>query len=262
MLLSGAVNLRNIQGSEAANAEASQDRLLKMLAESQKLSHSPIRQVGGRQLRDKIDGRGVVIETEDLGPVEPQQWKPDLFQTQDGKIKRIGVGEDIPEGARPVSDSGEQFRYFESPAGNIEPFPLGTAPPPGYKSVTTRSTDLTEQQEINLRMQLASIDNYLVTSKGGDGKALTGPQIDAYVETYNEQAKVYGDKTGRAQPQFMKIPPVEGNWAGFGSKPAQAVKLPFNSKLNRHLTPQDIENVARNEGKSVREVLQALKVIE
>ena len=216
---------REAQPSEIALRESNVQKEKRLAKEAeqleQKISRSAIREVNGRQVRDVIDAQGNIVQEEDLGPVE-------------------------------------KFKYFEDVVGNIHALRTGESPPPGWKTVTQRSTDLTEGQQVKIRENIANVDYALTTGLTRDGKRMTGPQLGAYVDLYNDQVQnILGEK----MPLYMVVPEEPGNIVGYGAKDAQAIKLPYDDELKRYLTPAEVEAAAKEKGYTVREFLTLLGVI-
>ena len=216
------------QGQNTINEQNANSAMIKALTDAQKAElaagkkdRTAVYTANGRVMREVEDAQGNLLSTEDLGA------------------------------------ASEGFRYFESPDGAIQAFPVGVNPPPDFKSITTRTTDLTQQQEVKLRENIATTDYFLTTGKDGNNRPLTAGQTAAFVDLYNDHVKTLK----KDMALYMLVPEVPGKaLVPFDSSPAKAVKLPYDNKVKRYLTPADVQSLAKHNKMTVRDVLKKLKV--
>lgn len=146
VILSGALNLRDMTGRDASNlANRELDILKAQLAEAErrrkegeekrKVSYSTPYEKDGKKYRDKMDYTGAVVGREELGPVD------------------------------------KDYKYWQSPTGQIQAFKEGDSPPPGWTAVVTRNQELTPMQAINVDAGIAKMRTDLEAISAGKHKS-------------------------------------------------------------------------------------------
>ena len=146
VILSGALNLRDMTGRDASNLanreldilkaqQAEAERKRKEGEEKMKVSYSTPYEKDGKKYRDKMDYTGAVVGREELGPVD------------------------------------KDYKYWQSPTGQIQAFKEGDSPPPGWTAVVTRNQELTPMQAINVDAGIAKMRTDLEAISAGKHKS-------------------------------------------------------------------------------------------
>ena len=241
-MLSAQINLKQLdaQGVQAELSRLQQGQALQRQIQNDqfnqsKIDRTGIREVNGRQVRDRLDARGNIVGVEDLGPVEPPKPSdptPQLFMDKDGRQQWVKPGNPVPA---------------------------------GFKKASDRDPSLRASEEVKLKEHIANYDASLSTGKVGglqDGKPLDPSVYPGLVQQYNDSVSLYEKETGNKAAKYMLLPErqVPGKVFGTNTAPPKPIKLPYSTKASRYLTQEDIEFTASKRGTTVYNVLKELGV--
>lgn len=202
MLLSGAINLKNISSRELTEQQQAELNALKIQLDTaekkakQKREESKVTrdvvEEGGKRYEVTYDYLGKEVSRKGLGDKAPESYKPDVFEDAQGNLKRVAIGDPIPK---------------------------------GYKM--PRNVDLTTDQLFKQRKDLASIEAVL-----SSGVSTSGDKIDdisimqGWADVYNESNPNYNMVLVPARPGKK----VLGITIPGTSTPAEYIKLPKDAK--------------------------------